>query len=231
MNLLEMVTHLRNEILYDTGGQGVDWSRYNEDTFDSIQLRWTNEGIVSNINEAIKQVYRRTNPVKDIIPLPISVGTNTYSLPAYVSSVENVKRGTGEMVDVRSLDELWSLQDLDTRTGYPIYFIPDTTLNTIQFYPTPSTTDTLKLIVYRLPKVNLSWEDNDVTPELKEEYQIPMLYGAASLCYLKDEANTLDPNRAATFTAMFDREFPFTSVYSNISKSRKTKRTMRYGGL
>lgn len=231
MNVLEMVTYLRNEILHDNGGQGVNWSNYSETTFDSIQLRWTNEGIVSNINEAIKQVYRRTNPIKDIVSLPITTGTNTYSLPAYILSIENVKRSTGEQVSVRSLDSLWGLQDLDTRTGDPIHFIPDVTLNTIQFYPTPLVADTLKLMVYRLPKITLSWEDNEVIPELREEYHIPMLFYAAHLCYMKDEANTLDPNRAAIFSAMFDREFPFTSVYSNISKSRKTNRTIQYGGL
>lgn len=231
MNLLEMVTYLRDNILDDNGGQGVDWTGYSDTTFDSIQLRWKNEEIVSNINEAIKQVYRRTNPIKSVLSLPVVQGTNSYALPAYVLSVENAKRGTGEQIRVRELEELWHLQDLDTRTGGPIYYILDTTLNTIQLYPTPVSADTLRLMVYRLPLTSLSWDDNEVTPELREEYHVPMLFCAASLCYLKDEANTLDPQRSATFSAMFDREFPFTSVYSNISKGRKSNRTMRYGGL
>ena len=230
MNLLSMVTYLRDNILDDSGGQGVDWTNYSDTTFDSIQLRWRNEELVANINEAIKQVYRRTNPIKSVISLSIVSGTNTYSLPSYVLSVKNVKRGTGEEVSVKELDELWHLQDLYTRTGDPINFIVDSALNSIQLYPTPTASDTLKLIVYRLPLTDLTWDDNEVTPELREEYHVPMLFYAASLCYMKDEANTLDPNRASTFSAMFDREFPFTSVYSNISKTRRSNRSMRYGG-
>lgn len=231
MTLLELVTYLRNNILDDTGGQGVDWTSYSDSTFDSIQLRWKNEELVANINEAITQVYRRTNPIKDIISLSITALTYTYTLPSYIQSIEHVKRSTGEQLRVRELDELWHLQDLYTRQGIPIYYIPDITQDKIQLYPTPLVDDTLSMVVYRYPKLKLDWSTNDLSPELKEEYQIPMLYYAASLCYLKDEANTLDPQRANTFQGMFDREFPFTSVYSSISKRRKSNRTMRYGGL
>lgn len=231
MTLLELVKHLRVNILDDTGGQGVDWTGYSDDTFDSIQLRWKNEELVSNINEAITQVYRRTNPIKDVITLPIIVDKYTYTLPSYIQSIEHVKRATGEQLRVRELSELWHLQDLYTRKGPPIYYIPDVTQDTLQLYPTPLTAETLQMIIYRYAKLKLDWSDNDLSPELKEEYNIPMLFYAAHLCYLKDEANTLDPQRSAMFGGMFDREFPFTSVYSSISKRKKSNRSMRYGGL
>jgi hypothetical protein len=231
MNLLEMVTYLRDNILDDTGGQGVDWTGYSDDTFDSIQLRWRNEEIVANINEAVNQVYRRTNPIKDVISLPVLVDTYTYSLPSYIQSIEHVKRATGEQLRVRELSELWHLQDLYTRKGIPIYYIPDVQQDKLQIYPAPLIAETLQMVIYRYPKLKMVWSDNDLTPELKEEYHVPMLFYAAHLCYLKDEANTLDPQRSAMFSGMFDKEFPFTSVYSNISKRRKSNRACRYGGL
>ena len=48
MNTLQLVTFLRENILDDTGGEGVDWTTYDKDSFDSIQLRWGNEELVAN---------------------------------------------------------------------------------------------------------------------------------------------------------------------------------------
>lgn len=230
MTLLELVTYLRTNILDDNGGTGVDWTSSTDTTFDSIQLRWTNEELVANINEAIRQVYRRTNPIKDIYSIPVVINQNTYNLPKYILSIENVKRSTGHPVQPQSIDDLWELTDLNTRVGDVLYYVPDMLQNTIRFYPTPNAIDTISLLIYRLPITELSWDDFDKIPELRAEFHIPLLFYAAHLCYLKDEANTIDPNRASSFLSMFDREFPFTSAYSNIKKSRKTGRLIKYGG-
>ena len=69
MTLLELVKHLRTNILYDTGGTGVDWSGYVEDDYSSIQLRWTNEELTANINDSIIQVYHRNNTIKDFLKI------------------------------------------------------------------------------------------------------------------------------------------------------------------
>lgn len=231
MNLLELVTFLRTDILDDTGGVGVDWTNYSESDFGSVQLRWTNEELVSKINEAINQVYRRTTPIKDLINISLVAGVNEYTLPSYVLQIENVKRENGEKLRIKSVDDLWDLKEYKTKVADPIYYIPDTILNTLRVFPIPISDEIIDLLIYRLPKTKLSWDDPDGIPELKQEYHVPALFYAAHLCYLKDEANTLDPQRATSFLAMFDREFPFTSAYSNIRKGRTTNRAVRYGGL
>lgn len=231
MNLLDLVTYLRHNILDDTGGQGVDWTNYSDTAFDSIQLRWTNEELVDNINEAIRRVYVRTSPIKDLITVTTVVGTYEYTLPSYVKEIIAMKRSTGEDIIEKSLDDVWALQSLKTKQGDPKFFISDSSNNSLRLYPIPIAIDTLDILIYRLPKLELTWDNPNYIPELRQEYLIPMLYGAANLCYLKDETNTLDPQRAATFSLMFDREFPFTSVYSSIRKGRTSNRPVKYGGL
>lgn len=231
MTLLNLVKYLRESILYDTGGEGVDWTGFSENDFDDIQLRWTNEELVANINEAINMVYRRVGPISDIITINVEAGTSSYTTPSYVLEHLNVKRADGKELKKKSIQDLWGLQEFDTKTGELEVWIPDDALNKVRFYPNPISDEDVKVLVYRLPITTLSWDNYDASPELRAEYQLPMLNGAAALCYMKDESNTLDPKRASDFTALFDRDFPFTSVYSNIRKKRTANRPIRYGGL
>lgn len=229
MTLYSLVEHLRFNILHDTGGTGVDWGGLSESDYDSIQLRWTNEELTRNINEAINQVYRRSNPIKSQVFLSVTEGVSDYKLKEYILKVIGVKTEDGIALTEKSIDSLW---DLPSSTSLKTaYFSTDTTTGIISFYDPPLKDETFSLMVYRLPINKLSWDDFEASPELRSEYQIPMLYYAAHLCYLKDEANTIDPSRAALFSGLFDKEFPHTSVYSNIRKSRTANRSIRYGGL
>lgn len=230
MTLLELVTYLRQNILHDTGGTGVAWQNYNEDDYDSVQLRWKNEELVSNINEAIRQVYRRINPIIDTYSLPVTAQTNGYLLKPYIMKVLEVRRADGKLLTEKSIFD-YQFSQFNTDTGDLEAFITDDKTNIIRVYPIPIANETLSLHVYRLPKESLSWDDYDVSPELREEFQIPMLYGAAGMCYLKDEANTFDPRRSSDMFALFDRDFPFTSAYSNTRKAKTANRPVRYGGL
>lgn len=233
MTLLELVTHLRTNILDDNGGQGVDWTGWDENTYDTFQLRWSNEALVANINEAILQVYRRTSPAKDTWLLPVISKTNNYSIPSYIQRITLARRlSDGRPLDKTELEEIWQYKDLETRVAEPTKYIVDTNTNNLRLYPIPVNNDTIEFIVYRLAKSQLTWaDDQDTTPELRVDYHVPLLYYAASLCYKLDEANTIDPKRASDFEMMFDREFPPVSAYSNIRKSRTSNRPIRYGGL
>lgn len=231
MTLLELVTHLRTNILYDTGGTNVDWTAYSDTDADSVQLRWTNEELVANINEAINQVYRRTNYTKDTWSLSVIAGTTTYAIPSYIKEIVSGRRADGQSLTEESLDFFMDSSVFNTQTGDLKKYIPDVKTGNLQLYPKPDANETVIFYVYRLPKTKLSWFSYESSPELAEDYQIPMLFGAAALCYMKDEANTFDPNRAAYLNSLFDREFPFTSAYSNIRKGRTVNKGIRYGGL
>lgn len=230
LTILDLVTHLRRNVLHDTGGTGVDWTTLEDDNYDSIQLRWSNEEIVSNINEAIRVAGRRVNPIKDVIKLNLRAHKNLYSLDSKVIKVISARRSDGTSLNEKSLDDYFSEDVFDTVEGDVETFITDDT-NSFRVYKTPSADDYLLLKVYRLPRNDYTFADIDETIEFKEEYQIPLLNYAAYMCYMKDEANTYDPNRAAAFLMAFTKEFPETSVYSNIRKGRTSNRPVKYGGL
>jgi hypothetical protein len=234
MNTKELVSYLRTNILDDTGGEGADWENFSENDFDSIQLRWTNEELINNINEAITLVYRRTHPIKTIgtlsliaTPTPI----NSYTLPVECLEVLLVKLSNGKPLDKTDIDALWNDETLFTEINIPRVYVVDMEQNTITFYPTPVENDTVTYMYFRLPSTPLSWSAPLAYPELRIEFHLPMLFYAAHLCYMKDEANTMDPKRAMTYLALFDAEFPPVSSYGAMRKSHTANRPINYGGI
>ena len=231
MNCLQLVSHLRLNILHDTGGEGAEWETFSDENFDSIQLRWRNEELVANINQAINVVYRRTNPVKDVDTMSILATVSTYPLPTYCLEVTNAKLANGKALGEVSVDDLWNNQEFFTNNKEPSYYMSDMTQSSIVLYPTPVVNTTLTYLFYRLPKVPLDWNNPTASPELREEFQLPMLFYAAHLCYMKDEANVLDSKRAADFLSLFDLEFPPLSAYGTMRKAKTSNRAISYGGI
>lgn len=238
MNLLSLVEHLRINILHDTGGTNVDWASLSETDYDSIQLRWSNEEITRNINEAITQAYRRIQPIEDLILLPLEAGVTTYALNRAIQKVVRVRNSYGREVKEVDLTNIWydsKGTDNENVTVTPepaniTKYVTNYTTGIIKVYPLPTAPDVLQMLVYRFPLTKLTWDKPNQSPEIREEYQIPLLYWAAHLCYLKDEQNTIDPTKALLYERKFDSEFPMTSVYSNVRKSRTSNRPIRYGG-
>lgn len=227
MTLLELVSFLRTNILDDTGGHDVDWASYSEVEPGAFQMRWGNEELVANINESIRQVYKRINPVQDSYALSVLSGVKDYTLPSYIRKVLSGRRADGRVLEEKSVADYLS-DDFETNTGDLEAYIPDQETGKLRIYPEPVANETVTLLVYRYPKTELTWDSPDSSPELRLDYQIPMLNYAAFLCYMKDEANSYDPQRANTFSALFDREFPFTSSYSSARKARTTNRPVKF---
>jgi len=231
MNTEQLVSYLRTNILDDNGGVGVDWSAFEENDSGSLQLRWGNEELINNINEAINLVYRRTHPVKDIGTIAVTALTNKYTLPSYCLEVLLVKLSNGDSLRETDVASLWNNQSFLTDIAEPVYYISDMEGDKIALYPIPVANDILTYMYYRLPITPLSWDSPLTQPELRIEYQLPMLFYAAHLCYMKDEANTIDPKRAMTYLALFDAEFPPISSYGAMRKAKTANRAINYGGI
>lgn len=238
MNLLEAVTYLRTNILDDIGGLGSDWESFLDTDSSSLQLRWTNEELASNINEAVNQAYRRILPVKEmneVFDITTEANTATYTVNPKILQIEGVRsQETGKTLIRIDIESVWDERDIFTRSNTPTCYIPNLDTGKIVFYPKPVKEVTYSLLVYRLPLKTLVWDENTVDScdniELREEFIVPMLNYAAALCYEKDEANTLDPNRVSFFIAKFNQEFPQTSAYSDNRKRKTSNRSVKYGG-
>ena len=232
MTLLELVKHLRESILDDTGGTGVVWEDLDEDNADSSQLRWSNEELTRLINEAILQAHRRSLLIKDAsgdYDITVSSGDSNYPLDGRIIRIKGVKLGsTGKQLLPTDVESIWGITDWDEREATPTHYVVDYATGEFLLYPIPLVDDTVKLLVYRSETTPLVWTSNGVSPEISIRYQIPMLNYAAYLAYLKDEANTFDSEKSQLFLALFTSEFTDTSAYSEVRRSRTSHRGIRY---
>lgn len=234
--LRSQVKVLRESILDNLGGQGVDWETILEQDVASAQLRWSNEELTLFIDQALKQVYRRIHPVELYEPefdIGVVAGTHTYDLDTRILRVEGAKLQVLKK-DLRPIDhqDLWRrYSDWESETGQPEGYLVDYDVGRIRLWPIPVAIDTLQLFVTRLPLKKLSWKAPDMQVELREEWLYPMLFYAAHLAYLKDETSTYDPNKSNSFLVRFEQEFPHTSANSDVMKARTTRRTIKYGGI
>lgn len=235
MTLLELVKHLRRSILDDTGGVGVAWEDLTEDDVENEQLRWSNEELTSFIDQAQKKACRAAYLLKkseDAFNISVVAGTADYSLDSRIIRVKVIESaGTGFELIKAEYEDFLGEQNWRTKSAVPTHYIIDESDKSIKLYPSPIATDTLSLIYYRLPLITLDWTDPNQEIEIPVEYQIEMLDWAASLAYMKDEANTFDPARAGTYAALFRSNFTDTSVYGEIRRKRSKGRTVRYGGI
>lgn len=233
MTLNELVKHLRQSILDDVGGTGVDWAAIVEGTDDVDQLRWSNEELTRFVNEAERQACRSAFLLKSAstdFDISVILGTSQYTLDPRIIRIKGAYlSSTGKELIPLEYEDVMGTPNWRTITGTPTHYIADMESQTITLYPQPIANDTISLLVYRLPLQDMSWDLSEIdTPDIRVEHQIPMLYYAAFLAYMKDEANTFDPQRAEYNRQLFEKEFSNTSAYGDIRRARTTNRTVRY---
>lgn len=236
MTLLELVKHLRQSILDDIGGSGVDWENITEDDDEVVQLRWTNEELTRFINEAEKKACRNALLLKSndsSFDISVTAGTATYSIDPNIIRIKGIYlSSTGKELKKAEYEQVMGIKNWRSDTGTPEYFIGDMNSGTITLYKNPVVDDTIYILAHHLPLTSMSWDSNDSdTPSIREEHQIPMLDWAAHLAYQKEEANTLDPTKSEYHRQKFEREFPDTSAYSETRRNRTAYRPVSYGGL
>jgi len=232
MTLVQLIKHLRVSILDDTGGTSVLWEDLAEDDVEAAQLRWSNEELTTYINEAVNRACRASFLIKKAetdFDIAVTAGTAIYQLDTRIIRVKSVELASkGKPLFPTEYEELMGIQNWRVRASTPEMYIIDESDKQITLYPIPVIDDTLHLIYYRLPLVSLDWGSNSNDVEMPEEYQIDMLDYAAHMAYLKDEANTFDPQRSEYYRQKFTTNFTDTSVYGELRRKRSKGRTVRY---
>lgn len=234
MTLLELVKYLRESILDDTGGTSVVWQEITESDAEMAQLRWTNEELTLNLTQAEREIARRAKLLKDRsgdYDITTVVDQSSYSLDPKVLRVISARIDKRALVD-HEIEELDQVPNWEDRKGKPTVILSDVSNRSVDLWPIPDAVYTVNTVVYRLPKVDLDWNQADTqSPEIPEFHHFGMINYAAYLCYLKDEANAMDPTRAGTFKALFDADYPDQSRAAEMRKMRNRNRTIKYGGI
>lgn len=236
MKIYDAIKYLRINILFDTGGSNTQWDLINENAYGTSQLLWTNEELASYINEAQKKAVRSILGIKDYnakYNIAVEAGKRDYKLnPKILQIVNATLESNKKELDITDFDDIitnndnWSLD-----SGITTKFSVNYQNKTIYLYPTPTVADTIHLFIYRLPEIDVTWDNQELELELQDEYCIPMLWYAAFLAYSKDDSDGGDKSKAAFFKTLFEEEFGSTSVYADFRKARTANRPVKYGGI
>ena len=238
MTLLNLVKFLRESILDDIGGTGVVWQDITEDLDEAQQLRWTNEELTGFINEGIRKACQAAMLIKDeqaAFDITIVADQADYSIDDRILEILRIYYDSDSKALVKAeIEDIWNINNWRNTTGRPTHYVVDYNTNTIKLYPKPTADDVEDLHIFatRLPLTDLDWEQAETdTPELRSSFDMDIVNYAAHLAYLKDEANTFDPQRSEYFRTKFEREFGHLSHYGSVRRSRTKNKNIGYGGL
>ena len=207
MNLSEILRRVRN-LLEDTHPTNPKWD--NQELVDYInQVENDVCQITRCIVDATTTVDVNLNPVCQI---PIISGTALYSLHDTIINVNNAWYGTTKFLlepyDVLNDIEKWN-NSWQTTTGIPCIYALDFTSRKIRLYPVPNANSTMYLSVIRRPLVPFSISSTPTllelakTPEIQSLYHEYLINGVLTLCYLKDDEDTVDIKKSQYYQQLF----------------------------
>lgn len=174
---------------------------------------WSDEEVVSYINEAITEACERAWLIEDsttpeVCRITLRADKAIYELHP---SVIKVKRVTfdGRAIDETSteaMDMLAPEWEEETDTTPRAFILAND--QGIRPYPIPSESGgVLNLTVYRNPIDPMSLTRPKAEPEIHERHQLRMLHWAYRCAMLKRDSVTYNPEAAAAEEALFARSF------------------------
>ena len=192
---------------------------------------WSNELIVSYLNEAIQEACERAKLIEDrrtpeVCSVAVVAGQNTYDLHASVFEIKRLSLD-GRVLDETSVDELdCDAPGWETRAGTPRRFIFEqssgVTTTSICLVPTPANSGSIALTVYRGALKPLRADVDFAKPELPERFHERLLDWVLHRAYLKQDADTFDPNKAAQSLALFAQAFG-ERVDANVQRKHRDR--------
>lgn len=177
---------------------------------------WSPELIVRYLNEAVQEACERAKLIEDrltpaVCSIALQANVSTYSLH---SSVFEIKRLSfrGRPLDETSVEELdCDYPGWENRTGQPRYFIFEQASGTqpakVRLVPTSTQADTVALTVYRGALKPLSADLDTGKPEIPERFHERLMDWVLHRAYLKQDADTFDPDKAAVSLGLFVQAF------------------------
>lgn len=193
---------------------------------------WTSESIVRYLNEAVQEACERAKLIEDrstsvVCAIEVEAGVSTYALHP---SVFEIKRATlaGRPLDETSVEAMdadctgWELLQ-----GTPRAFIFEQASGaspcTIRLVRTPTKAEALALTVYRGALRPLSADQDQARPEIPERFHERLMDWMLHRAYLKQDADTFDPNKAAVSLGLFVQAFG-ARPDANVQRKQRDRR-------
>lgn len=173
---------------------------------------WDDEEVILYINEAEREVARRSRCLTDsldpeICYIPVTAGQSTYKLDPRILYLRRVKTDQHNNLLCPVRCHLLEIEDnkWESRHGRVDRIVMDHNSRAITLYRVPSVDQTLRLTVVRLPVREMS-SLSDV-PEIPSEYHLQMLNYAYYLAYSKQDVEGKNMELANNFYQRFEMEF------------------------
>ena len=193
---------------------------------------WSSELIVRYLNEAVQEACERAKLIEDrttpvVCSIALQAGESTYALHP---SILEIKRAT---IGGRRLDET-SVEAMDadcpgweSLQGTPRAYIFEQASGgspaRIRLVRTPADAETLSLTVYRGALKPLSADLDTGKPEIPERFHERLMDWVLHRAYLKQDADTFDPNKAAVSLGLFVQSFG-ARPDANVQRKQRDRR-------
>jgi hypothetical protein len=177
---------------------------------------WSSELIVRYLNEAVQEACERAKLIEDrltpaVCSITLAPDASTYQLHPSVFEIKRVAL-RGRPLDETSVEELdCNFPGWETAKGAPRQYVFEQASGvrpvSIRLVRTPTESDTLALTVYRGALKPLSADIDSAKPEIPERFHERLMDWMLHRAYLKQDADTFDPEKAAVSLGLFVQAF------------------------
>lgn len=209
--LLDVIYDIRlraDDMGGDTGLPSPGFSYYWEQ--DDAGCLFKNAELVRYLNSAHREIAVRTRCYRDtnseLCQIAVSPNKAVYDYDPRILSTEEVLLGSSEIaLEKLQLRDLRAFLSRNVMPGVPRYYAEEDGPFRLTLAPTPATTDTLYLTVYRLPLEEWGWAKRKAAlDEPPESLRQALVHGALMYAYQKRDADTSDLTRYAFHTKEFE---------------------------
>lgn len=188
----------------------IDEFRY-EAADDSSPYFWPDDYLAKIASQAEQESCRRGALILDssspFCSISFGSGDSLLKLDSRILEIRRARLSVAGRriypITVAQLDR--NNEQWESETGEPLAYVTDCQTGHIRLYPTPTTADEIQLTVRRLPLADLV-ADND-EPEIRPESHLGLVQWMLYRAYMRQDADTFNPTKAAAALAEFVREF------------------------
>lgn len=204
-------------------------SKFRLRAFDRVEpYRWLDEEILDYLADAQFDYLRAVRGIVEArtaaATVKVKSGQRIYKLGSAVTEVHDVY-SVGQKIRLARVNAGQLPEAKLREPGLPRGYILSGADGVLELTSLPEADDTLELTVTRTSGLLESAGDE---LEVPDHHALGLLYHVFELAYLKDDVETYDANRSATF-GMKWREF-IAEAKAETSRGRGTRGTVKYGG-
>lgn len=196
---------------------------------------WSDDDVFGYIGDAQTMFCRKTDGISDVTTpavtqLAITPGAGRITTHKSVLKIRTATRlDTGRSVEVVNREDMAKRNWYFDGTQGPIKaLVVGEEAHSVRTYPVSNETVNIELMVFRLPMVAIT-TDGEQEFEIDEQHHRHLLLWCKHLAYSKQDAETIDKNKAAEFEQKFNAYCE--TAKEEARRARHKPRLVAYGGL